>query len=74
MDVRKKEFLNLIGLKSFDGLCSIFWNNISYILLLIYITNLISRGIKFEDVNVFTLIALFNTLTYIILSNKIVFL
>ena len=74
MDVRKKEFRNLIGLKAFDGLCSIFWNNISYILLLIFITNLVNRGIKFEDVNVFTLIALFNTLTYIILSNKIVFL
>ena len=63
MDVRKKEFRNLIGLKAFDGLSSIFWNNISYILLLIYITNLLSRGIKFENLNIFTLIALFNTLT-----------
>ena len=63
MDVRKKEFMNLVGVKIFYGLITIFWTNISYILLLIYITNLLSRGIKFEDLNVFTLIAIFNTLT-----------
>ena len=68
MDVRKKEFKNLVGVKVFYGLITIFWTNISYILLLIYITNLLSRGIKFEDLNVFTLIALFNTLTYYILT------
>ena len=65
MDIRKKEFKCLVGLKIFDGLLSIFWNNISYILLLIYITNLLNNGIEFEDINIFTLIAIFNTLTYL---------
>ena len=63
MDVRKKEFKNLVGVKFFYGLVTVFWTNISYILLLIYITNLLSRGIKFENLNIFTLIAIFNTLT-----------
>ncbi|KAM3143931.1 hypothetical protein pb186bvf_003982 [Paramecium bursaria] len=64
MDVRKKEFKNLVGVKFFYGLVTVFWTNISYILLLIYITNLLSRGIKFENLNIFTLIAIFNTLTF----------
>ena len=63
MEVRKKEFINLTILKGFDGFCSIFWNNISYVMLFIYIICLINNGKKIEDINVFTLIATFNTLT-----------
>jgi ATP-binding cassette subfamily C (CFTR/MRP) protein 1 len=51
-------------LKGFDGLCSIFWNNISYVLMCAYVISSINSGKTLQDLNVFTLIAVFNTMTF----------
>ena len=47
--------------KFFDGLCEIFWQNLTYVLLYFYVT---SMSKPLEEVNVFTLIAVFNTMTF----------
>lgn len=49
----------LIVAKIFDGLLVLFWNNINYILLFFYIMN---SQKNLVDLNVFTLIAIFNTM------------
>lgn len=54
----------LFLLKAFDGLCSIFWNNVSYVLLCAYIISSINSGKSLLDLNIFTLIAVFNTMTF----------
>lgn len=51
----------LIIVKIFDGLLVLFWNNINYILLYFYIQNSKTNLI---DLNVFTLIAIFNSMMY----------
>ncbi|CAD8154665.1 unnamed protein product [Paramecium octaurelia] len=58
---RKMEFEMLVVVKIFDGLLVLFWNNINYILLYFYIQN---SKVNLIDLNVFTLIAIFNTMIY----------
>ncbi|CAD8091522.1 unnamed protein product [Paramecium sonneborni] len=58
---RKIEFQMLIIVKIFDGLLVLFWNNINYILLYFYILN---SKVNLIDLNVFTLIAIFNSMIY----------
>ena len=48
----------------FDGILSVYWNNVSYILLCVYITTSVKNGKSLSDLNIFSLIAIFNGLTY----------
>ncbi|CAD8190047.1 unnamed protein product [Paramecium pentaurelia] len=64
MGFRNWEFFMLSLLKGFDGLCSIFWNNVSYVLLCTYIISSVSNGKSLSDLNIFSLIAVFNTMIF----------
>lgn len=64
MRIRRKEFLMLAVRRVFDGFCSIFWNNISYVLLCAYIVSSLNNGKTLQNLNIFSLIAIFNTLTF----------
>lgn len=64
MGYRNWEFFMLSFLKGFDGLCSIFWNNVSYVLLCTYIISSVSNGKSLSDLNIFSLIAVFNTMIF----------
>lgn len=52
------------GVRGFDGVLAIFWNSISYFLLFAFLVTFINKGHQLIDSNVFTIIALFNFLTY----------
>lgn len=64
MYYRKKEFIMLVVARICDGLLGIFYNNVNYILLYAYLTNALKQGSLLGDLNVFTLIAIFKTITY----------
>jgi hypothetical protein len=62
--LRNNEFKALIILRGGDGILSVFWITISYILLYSFLISYIDMGNKIGDSNVFTIIALFGYLTY----------
>ncbi|CAD8118388.1 unnamed protein product [Paramecium sonneborni] len=64
MGFRNWEFFMLSLLKGFDGLCSIFWNNVSYVLLCTYIISSVGNGKSLSDLNIFSLIAVFNMMIF----------
>ncbi|CAD8124167.1 unnamed protein product [Paramecium sonneborni] len=64
MGFRNWEFFMLALLKGFDGLCSIFWNNVSYVLLCTYIISSVNNGKSLSDLNIFSLIAVFNMMIF----------
>ncbi|CAD8191671.1 unnamed protein product [Paramecium octaurelia] len=64
MGFRNWEFFMLSLLKGFDGLCSIFWNNVSYVLLCTYIISSVNNGKSLSDLNIFSLIAVFNMMIF----------
>jgi ABC-type multidrug transport system fused ATPase/permease subunit len=62
--IRKREFKYVTWVRSLDGVLAIFWNSISYVLLFAFLVTYIDEGYNLVDSNVFTIIALFNFLTF----------
>ncbi len=62
---KSKEFKYLGFYRALDGLCSIFWNSIAYVLLYAFLESYHNyTGKDLKDLNVFTIIALFNILVF----------
>ncbi|CAD8098263.1 unnamed protein product [Paramecium primaurelia] len=64
MKLRKSEFQMLTIYKALDGFGAVFWNNISYILLCIFVISSINNGKNLKELNIFSLIAIFNTMIF----------
>lgn len=64
MKLRKSEFKMLSIYKALDGFGAIFWNNISYILLCIFVISSLNNGKNLKEMNIFSLIAIFNTMIF----------
>lgn len=64
LEVRKKEYFNVCGIRISDALLAIFWNTISYLLLYTILTTYINKGHSIKDSNIFVIIALFNLLIW----------
>ena len=65
MSIRKNEFKMLAIIKISDGFLSVFWNCVGRVFLYFFITKYLAvKGNKLEDANVFTLITIFETITY----------
>ncbi|CAD8191591.1 unnamed protein product [Paramecium octaurelia] len=64
MQIRKCEFKMLIIYKALDGFGAVFWNNISYILLCIFVIYSVNIGKDLKELNIFSLIAIFNTMIF----------
>ncbi|CAK64501.1 unnamed protein product (macronuclear) [Paramecium tetraurelia] len=64
MKIRKCEFKMLSIYKALDGFGAVFWNNISYILLCIFVIYSVNNGKDLQELNIFSLIAIFNTMIF----------
>ncbi|KAL4495492.1 hypothetical protein ABPG72_020233 [Tetrahymena utriculariae] len=62
--IRHREYKNLIFLKVLDGILTIFWQSLKVILLYTFLKGYLDQGNNLKDSNIFTIIALFGSLTY----------
>ncbi|KAL4449649.1 hypothetical protein ABPG74_007472 [Tetrahymena malaccensis] len=62
--IRNREYKNLIFLKVLDGILTIFWQSLKVILLYTFLKGYLDQGNNLKDSNIFTIIALFGSLTY----------
>ncbi|EAR98242.2 ABC transporter C family protein (macronuclear) [Tetrahymena thermophila SB210] len=62
--IRNREYKNLIFLKVLDGILTIFWQSLKVILLFTFLKGYLDQGNNLQDSNIFTIIALFGSLTY----------
>jgi hypothetical protein len=64
-DIRSKEFCMLAIVRGSDGLLAVFWNTIGRVLMFVFLVGYLEGGDgDLANVNVFTLIALFDSLTF----------